>query len=111
MSEIDRLGVDIEPLSSFDGVQMSAMEFDAFKTIADPAGAIDTLVKEDWYEAMNDRQRKVALDLVVEHHQAQAETAVRKADFFSDLRHKVRRKDATVMQPPEESIDDEVADQ
>ena len=105
MSELDRLGVDIEPLSSFDGVQMTRPEFDAFSEIANPTEFIDGMVKAESYVSMNDRQRKTMLDLAVDHFQTQAEEQVNTHEMFADLRRRVRRK-ASVPRLPEETSDE-----
>ena len=96
MSELDRLGVDIEPLSSFDGVQMSRPELDVFSEIADPTEFIDSMVESEKYQAMNDTQRKGMLLLAVDHFQAQAEEQLSTHETFAELRQRIRRKEAVV---------------
>ena len=96
MSELERLGINPEPLSSINGAQMTRPEFEVYRREADPSDFINDLVKSETYQAMDDEERALTLNLTIDQFQDDADSKVMNTEneFFRDLRQRVREKEA-----------------
>jgi len=92
MSEIERLGVETQSPRSVEGVGMTRTEMANYDSLSNPMPLIDSAVKTDGYASMNDNEKKLSLQLIVDQFQEDAETEVfnTKNESFRELRQRIR---------------------
>ena len=94
MSELERLGVETQSPRSVEGVGMTRTEMANYDALSNPMGLIDNAVQTDGYASMNDNEKKLSLQLIVDQFQEDAETEVfnTQNETFRDLRQRIRGK-------------------
>ena len=92
MSELERLGVDIQPPRSIQGAGLTRTEATIFNKMSDPSSLINNVIKTEGYGAMNDNEKKLSLQLITDQFIEDAEAKVfdTKRDEFRDLRQRIR---------------------
>lgn len=92
MSEIERLGIDIPQNRSVNGVGMTRGEMEVYNTFSNPDELLDGAINTDGYKSMNDNERSLSLQLMVDQLQDDAEAEVFniKNPEFRDLRQRIR---------------------
>lgn len=91
MSELERLGVDPEPNISINGIGLTRLEHDAYKELSDPMPFIENVVETAEFNNLNDKDRSLSLQLIVNQFQDNAEKEILgDNEFFKDFRQRIR---------------------
>lgn len=92
MNEFQKLGMEKDPPSSIDGVQMTRSEYSKFRELADPTGFVEQAAETETYKTANEKRKRLFLGMVREHFYEQAAEKVKTEDTFKDLRSRIRNR-------------------
>ena len=92
MIELERLGVKVDGIKSIEGVGLNRTEMETFKAMADPDELLNVVISTPGYKEMNDNERALSLQLIVDQYHDDAEKQVfdTKNQNFRDLRQRIR---------------------